>query len=273
MLELVSNMHHVPKTKFAIGAINVTRMQWVLLSNVNKIQKAIESPDSPMVNISLDDCNKYIATLNAMPEFSSQGIVFRLPTTKEWGKARENLSEMQRRIRDWTSSIRGYNYLTMPDGPPGHDQSYSFHDIGLRLCADWTPALEKAIETAKQERASEQTDGNATQKLGDTNTVGETGSSDDEEGGAVGDEAADKKPVILDAVDIVFQVLRDKAHAEQLIRNQLGNDVNDVIIRAEGLDDSHVRGNANDVVQEFTLYFQKHSQEIVKKARGKAGLK
>ena len=58
----------------------------------------------------------------------------------------------------------------------------------------------------------------------------------------------------------------------QLIRDKLDNGVKDVIIVAEGLNDSHVRGNADDVLQAFMRYFQMHSREIVKKACEKAGL-
>lgn len=377
---IIEEMILVPNTSILFGKYEVTQTQWEAIMGNNPARH--QGKQFPVETLSKEQVLEFISKLNSNPVVAKSGMIFRLPTEKEWRmaalaggmsedtfgqklnqKLKQKLDAGEinfvefdneyRKLKDGRIENRelkrGFGYGLLADGTEaepndvawhgGDDthnittsidstakgmthkvglkkpNAFGFYDmcgnvaeivgmhsfvaiggcyeskpqhcsvdstdkynvwnsprVGLRLCADWTPALEKVIETGTQKRTSELADGDAAQKPGDADKVGAPGSSGDEKSGVVENEVVDEKPVILDAIDIVSKVIRDKANAEQLIRESRGDNRNDVIIRAEGLDDFYVRGNAN-VIQEFAIYFQMHSTEIIEKAREKVGLK
>ena len=80
-------LHQVTLSAFAISAYPVTQAQWEAVMGNNPSR--FKSADRPVENVSWNDCQEFIATLNATSLQSSlnqggQWGDFRLPTEAEW---------------------------------------------------------------------------------------------------------------------------------------------------------------------------------------------
>ena len=69
-------------TGLLMGKYEVTQSQWeaVMGSNPSRFKGA----DNPVENVSWDDCQEFLKKLNTLPAVKESGLVFRLPTNKEW---------------------------------------------------------------------------------------------------------------------------------------------------------------------------------------------
>ncbi len=75
--------HCVTLTKgFWLGKYEVTQAQWMTVMGGNP--SWFKGADNPVEKVSWNDCQEFIRKLNAMPEVVKSGLVFRLPTEKEW---------------------------------------------------------------------------------------------------------------------------------------------------------------------------------------------
>lgn len=77
-LDLVS----VPGKTFKMGKFEVTQRQWQSLMDDNPSYH--KSPECPVENVSLSDCQTFMERLNATPEAKAANLIFRLPTEEEW---------------------------------------------------------------------------------------------------------------------------------------------------------------------------------------------
>lgn len=73
----VAPPHDVVLRNYSIGATEVTQALWVEVMGSNP--SVVQSPELPVSNVTWDDCQEFIKTLNAR-----SGLHFRLPTEAEW---------------------------------------------------------------------------------------------------------------------------------------------------------------------------------------------
>ena len=88
---IISSMVQIPGKDYRIGSTEVTRAQWKAvmgkLSAHRGMQLVATTAQCPMVCVSWEDCQEFIAKLNAHPMVKQAGLTFRLPTADEWEHA------------------------------------------------------------------------------------------------------------------------------------------------------------------------------------------
>ena len=82
---LVADMVPIPGWDYRMGKYEVTQAQWEAVMGENP--SLYKSADHPVENVSWDDCQAFLAKLNAHPAARASGLVFRLPTEEEWETA------------------------------------------------------------------------------------------------------------------------------------------------------------------------------------------
>ena len=75
-------MVKIPGASFLMGKYEVTQAQWAMLMGNNPSE--FEGLGNPVENVSWDDCQEFLKKLNALPSSKASGLMFRLPTEKEW---------------------------------------------------------------------------------------------------------------------------------------------------------------------------------------------
>lgn len=98
--QLASNMVPIPEQKFMLCKYEVSQSLW---NAVMKDNPSYAKGDLlPVESVSWDDCQDFIAKLNAKPKVAESGRTYRLPTAEEWeyacrigatGKYRPSASE------------------------------------------------------------------------------------------------------------------------------------------------------------------------------------
>ena len=78
----IFEMVSIPGRDFMIGKYEVTQFQWAAVMDGNPLE--FKRENHPVVDVSWDDCQKFIKRLNSMPDVRKSGIVYRLPTSDEW---------------------------------------------------------------------------------------------------------------------------------------------------------------------------------------------
>ena len=79
---LVADMVTIPGRDYLMGKYEVTQAQWEAVMGGNP--SVFKGDDHPVECVSWDDCQAFLAKLNAHPAVASSGLVFRLPTEEEW---------------------------------------------------------------------------------------------------------------------------------------------------------------------------------------------
>ena len=79
---LVAEMVQIPGRDYRMGKYEVTQAQWEAVMGDNPSE--FKGADHPVENVSWDDCQAFLAKLNAHPAARASGLVFRLPTEEEW---------------------------------------------------------------------------------------------------------------------------------------------------------------------------------------------
>ena len=72
----------IPGKDYRIGKTEVTQAQWEAVMGENPSE--FKGTDNPVEKVSWNDCQEFLEKLNALPEVMKSGLVFRLPTEKEW---------------------------------------------------------------------------------------------------------------------------------------------------------------------------------------------
>ncbi len=67
---------------FWLGKFEVTQAQWEAVMGDNP--SWFKNADNPVEDVSWYDCQEFLKKLNALPSVKESGLVFRLPTEKEW---------------------------------------------------------------------------------------------------------------------------------------------------------------------------------------------
>ena len=79
---LVADMVPIPGKDYFMGKYEVTQAQWEAVMGGNP--SYFKGADHPVECVSWEDCQAFLAKLNAHPVAVSSGLVFRLPTEEEW---------------------------------------------------------------------------------------------------------------------------------------------------------------------------------------------
>jgi len=79
---LVADMVPIPGKDYLMGKYEVTQAQWEAVMGENPSE--FKGADHPVENVSWDDCQAFLETLNAHPAARASGLVFRLPTEARW---------------------------------------------------------------------------------------------------------------------------------------------------------------------------------------------
>ena len=82
VVSIIQNMVTIPGKNYKMCRTEVTQAQWAAVMGNNP--SASKNLDNPVENVSWDDCQKFLKKLNAFPAVKELGLVFRLPTKKEW---------------------------------------------------------------------------------------------------------------------------------------------------------------------------------------------
>ena len=82
VLKLDEDMMPVAGRNFLIDRYEVTQALWekVMPANPSKFK----GPDLPVEGVSWEDCQTFLAKLNAIPAIRLRGLIYRLPTEAEW---------------------------------------------------------------------------------------------------------------------------------------------------------------------------------------------
>ena len=79
---IISGLVQIPGKDFKMGKYEVTQAQWEAVMGNNPSH--FKGADNPVENVSWDDCQEFLKKINALPLVKKSGLVFRLPTEKEW---------------------------------------------------------------------------------------------------------------------------------------------------------------------------------------------
>ena len=79
---LVADMVPIPGKDYSMGKYEVTQAQWEAVMGGNPSE--YKGAEHPVECVSWDDCQAFLAKLNAHPVAVSSGLVFCLPTEEEW---------------------------------------------------------------------------------------------------------------------------------------------------------------------------------------------
>lgn len=79
---IISGMVQIPGKNFKMGKYEVTQAQWEAMMGENP--SGFKGANNPVEYVSWDDCQEFLKRLNALPSVKKSGLVFRLPTEKEW---------------------------------------------------------------------------------------------------------------------------------------------------------------------------------------------
>lgn len=89
---LVENMADIEGVKYKVAKYEVTQGLWkcVMGDNPSHFQGDLSLP---VENVSLGDCQKFVAKLNAHRDARNSGLTFRIPTEEEWRTACRGASD------------------------------------------------------------------------------------------------------------------------------------------------------------------------------------
>ena len=79
---IISGLVQIPGKDFKMGKYEVTQAQWEAVMGENPSE--FKGANNPVENVSWNDCQEFLKKLNALPAVKESGLVFRLPTEKEW---------------------------------------------------------------------------------------------------------------------------------------------------------------------------------------------
>jgi len=80
--ELISGMVPIPGTDYRMGKTEVSQAQWMVVMGENP--SYFRGSNNPVECVSWNDCQMFLKKLNALPAVKVSGLIFRLPTEKEW---------------------------------------------------------------------------------------------------------------------------------------------------------------------------------------------
>lgn len=83
--KIEADMIPIPGQDYALCKYEVTQALWEAVTGGNP--STFKGKTRPVENVSWDDCQKFLALLNALPEVKASGRPFRLPTDDEWDYA------------------------------------------------------------------------------------------------------------------------------------------------------------------------------------------
>ena len=79
---IISGMVQIPGKDYKMGKTEVTQAQWEFVMGENPSE--FKGADNPVEKVSWNDCQEFLEKLNALLSVKKSGLVFRLPTEKEW---------------------------------------------------------------------------------------------------------------------------------------------------------------------------------------------
>ncbi len=79
---IIASMVPIPGKDYRMGRFPVTQAQWEAVTGTNPSD--FKGSENPVENVSWDDCQAFLETLNAQPAAKASGLVFRLPEEAEW---------------------------------------------------------------------------------------------------------------------------------------------------------------------------------------------
>ena len=82
---IIASMVSIPRRDYRMGKFPVTQAQWEAVMGENPSE--FKGAENPVENVSWDDCQAFLKTLNAQPAAKASGLVFRLPNEYEWENA------------------------------------------------------------------------------------------------------------------------------------------------------------------------------------------
>ena len=80
--ELISGMVPIPGTDYRMGKTEVSQAQWMVVMGENP--SYFRGSNNPVECVSWNDCQMFLKKLNELPAVKVSGLIFRLPTEKEW---------------------------------------------------------------------------------------------------------------------------------------------------------------------------------------------
>ena len=103
---IIKNMVAIPGKNYKMGKTEVTQAQWEAVMGKNP--SCFRGADNPVEWVSWNDCQEFLKKLNALPAVKESGLVFRLPTEKEWEYAcRAGATGDYCKLADGTEITRG----------------------------------------------------------------------------------------------------------------------------------------------------------------------
>ena len=125
---------------YLMGKYEVTQEQWMALMGNNPAHDAGVGDDYPVYNVSWNDCQAFIAALNAHMTNTGQGdATFRLPSESEWERACRAGTRTRFYFGD-SLSVDDGNHTDGPAGTlPGNRSDYMWYSFNC--CGDANGAL------------------------------------------------------------------------------------------------------------------------------------
>lgn len=132
---LLLDMVQIPGLKIQMGKTEVTQKQWKSILGENPSR--FPNPDSPVENISWDEAQEFLRTLNALPSVKSAKIAFRLPTEAEWlyschAGATGDFCRLSNGKEITKSTLGQVAWLVENSGFSNDVSSKSTHPVGLK---------------------------------------------------------------------------------------------------------------------------------------------